>query len=132
MVRKTEMEAIKIVRTESTPEVNFDFSERTFSLQGMSFMEDVTSFYGPLYEKLSSFFQAASGEKIQFSFMLSYFNSSSTRAILQILQVLDEAGEENLITITWDCGGDEDIAEEAAELCEDLENVKFELTGLDD
>ncbi len=126
------MEAIKLARTDSTPEVNFDFIEMTFSLQGMSFMEDVTSFYGPLREKLSSFLQSTSDEEIQFSFVLSYFNSSSTRALLQLLQVLDEAGERNSVTVVWDCGGDEDIAEEAEELCEDLENAKFELTGLDD
>lgn len=122
------MDRIKIKATETSPEVDFDFQAHRFSLRGMSFMEDVNSFYETLIAGLDDYLAEVSGADIQFDFALAYFNSSSARVVFRLFQKLDAAAANgNSARIRWHAEDDEDIAEEGAELAEDLEHATFEL-----
>jgi hypothetical protein len=121
------LENIKIEASESTPAINFSFADNLFVMSGMSYMEDTGSFFGELMEKLRSYFDALENAEVKFIFDLAYFNSSSSRVIFNLFELLDETAEKgNKIVVEWHFD-DEDIGEEGEELAEDLEHVTFEL-----
>lgn len=121
------VENIRIQATDNSPEVDFDFEANAFALRGMSFMEDVSSFYSPLHDSLDAHFDGLVDASVRFEFALAYFNSSSARVILRMLMRLDELAEQNeAVHIVWHAE-DEDLAEEGEEMGEDLENATFEI-----
>ena len=127
------MENIKIEGMERSPEVDFNFAANTFLLKGESYPEDVTSFFGPVIGKLEEHLSSISGEKVQFTFELIYFNSSTAKVLMGLFEILDEAaGNGNDVLITWSHEEDDDNMEEMGEeFGEDLEHAKFELKAME-
>jgi len=120
------MENITIEASERTPGVLFDFSQNIFCLKGESYPEDVTAFYGSILEGLEAHLEAQNGATIQFTFDLIYFNSSTAKVVMGLFDLLDEAAEENDVTVTWNFEEDDDNMEEMGEeFGEDLEKAKF-------
>jgi hypothetical protein len=118
------MENIHLSGTDRAPEVNFDFTANVYSLGGMSYIEDVTTFFGPLTKSLFSHLGSLNGTEISFTFELIYFNSSTARVLLRIMDTLDEAAENNTVSITWCYQEDDDHMEEMGEeFGEDLEHA---------
>lgn len=127
------MENIKITATDNSPDVDFNFDSNVFSLRGMSFMENVHGFYEDLFAALDQHLAGLEGADVKFTFALEYFNSSSARTILHLMEKVDNAAANgNTARIIWDAGDDEDIAEEGEELAEDLEHAVFEVVTDDD
>ncbi len=121
------LEDLKIAAGDNTPAVEFLFNDNIFKLSGMSYMEDVRSFYDDMMEKLNTHFESLENGKVKFIFDLDYFNSSSSRVIFTLFERLDAVAEAgNTVAIEWHFD-DEDIGEEGEELAEDLENAEFQL-----
>lgn len=82
--------------TEFTPEISFDIEGRKFSFKGVSRPEDVFKFYHPAIDWLKEFDQQIQSHtdskylfsSLQIDFHLSYFNSSSSKMLLQSLKLL--------------------------------------------
>jgi hypothetical protein len=70
------------------PEVNFDYSTGICELTGESYMEETYKFYAPLVDWLNNYIQG--GKPITFNFRLTYFNTSTSRLILEILEILEK------------------------------------------
>ncbi len=123
------MDNIKIEGMERSPEIDFNFSANTFLLKGESYPEDVTAFFGPVIGAFEEHLNSISGEKVQFTFELVYFNSSTAKVLMGLFEILDEAAANgNDVHITWIHEEDDDNMEEmGAEFGEDLENATFEL-----
>lgn len=122
------MDTIQIEATERSPAIEFDFGGNRFLIKGESYPEDVTSFYGPILEKLETHLNELRGASIQFTFDLIYFNSSTAKVLMGLFETLDEAAEKNDVTIVWNYEEDDDNMEEMGEeFGEDLENAKFVL-----
>ena len=122
------MENFKIAATERSPEIDFNFDDKTFLIKGESYPEDVSTFFGPVLEKLESFLSEQQGATIDFVFELIYFNSSTAKVLMGLFETLDEAAENNAVTITWKYEeGDDNMEEMGEEFGEDLENAKFTL-----
>jgi hypothetical protein len=68
------------------PTVNFDAEIGVCELAGESFLEDTVEFYGPLIQWIKDFLKL--NKPITFNFKLTYFNTSSSRSILDILNLL--------------------------------------------
>ena len=95
------MEVIKIVGTDDTPTVILDVENEIFEISGRSLPEDVTAFYEPILDWLDQYAEAAGGKTV-FNFKLVYFNTASSKLILDILLKLEEmyeAGKD--IIIKW-------------------------------
>ncbi|SCA55323.1 conserved hypothetical protein [Candidatus Terasakiella magnetica] len=121
------MENIKLAGTENYPAVDFKFSENTFKLSGESFMEDVTCFYGELIGKLEEHLAEQKSSEIVFIFDLEYFNSSSSRVIFNLFELLDQTTtNDNKVIIEWHFD-DEDLGEEGEMLAEDIKHAEFKL-----
>ncbi len=119
---------LKIAGTEDTPDIFHDFDNKEFIISGRSLPEDVTTFYKPVFEWLAQF-AAQSSNSMTFKFKLEYFNTASSKIILDILLKLEEIISEGnkTIAIEWHyMSGDDDMAE-AGEEYKELVEIPFKL-----
>lgn len=123
------MEAINITATDRAPAVSFDFAKHHLKISGESYPEDVTDFYNPLFQALDSYLTELGDGSCRFDFELIYFNSSSAKAIMTLMDKLeDAAGKGASIDIHWFYDEEDDtMAELGEEFGEDLENASFHL-----
>ena len=71
-----------------TPTINFNSETGICAISGESYLENTVEFYETLYLWLKEFF--ISGKPIEFVFKLSYYNTSSNKAILQLMNLLKD------------------------------------------
>jgi hypothetical protein len=123
------MESLEIAATERSPAVSFDFGNHQLKISGESYPEDVSAFYHPVFEALDAYLAALGDGSCRFDFKLIYFNSSSAKAIMMLMEKLDEAaGNGASIEVHWHYDEEDDTMQELGEeLGEDLEHVTFHL-----
>lgn len=120
------METIKIQGTEDTPKVILDKDADLMEISGRSLPEDVTSFYEPVLTWLDEYAQNPNPKTI-FNFKLIYFNTASSKLLLDILMKLEEIHEAgNDVLIRWHFPEDDEDMEEAGEEYADIVDVPFE------
>jgi len=120
---------LNIVGTEDTPGINFDRQKNVFELVGRSLPEDVVSFYKPVMEWLGDL-QKEPIANLEFSFKLDYFNTASSKLILDILlEVNDIFNEGTPMKVKWYFLKMDRDLEEAGEEFSELVEIPFELIG---
>ncbi len=106
------------------PSVNFNAQNGMCEIAGESFLEDTVEFYKPLIKWLEEYTTAVK-KPIAFIIKLTYFNTSTSRSILDLLNVLkdyeDNGGE---VVINWH------YDENDIDMEEDIEDYMID-TGLD-
>lgn len=107
-----------IPQTASTPRVSLDPDGRTLLIAGESYPENSFTFYAPIIQWARE--TLASGEDFRLDVSISYMNSSSTKCMLDLLDLLQEAHEREIpVSITWRYDSDNprslDLAEEFRE-----------------
>jgi len=120
------MQVIKIKGTDDTPKVTLDADNGIFEISGRSLPEDVVAFYDPILEWLDEYSQSPNSKTV-FDFKLEYFNTASSKLILDILLKLEEmcdAGKE--ILVRWHYPDDDEDMQEAGEEYADIVEVPFE------
>lgn len=126
------MDKFELPATARTPAVSFDFSSHRLKLSGESYPEDVTAFYNPIFDALDGYLGDLSAGHCRFDFELIYFNSSSAKAIMMIMEKLDgaaTAGRQVEVHWLYD-PEDETMHELGEEFGEDLENATFHLEAM--
>ncbi|QDX30841.1 DUF1987 domain-containing protein [Dickeya poaceiphila] len=116
---------IHIAGTTSTPTVDFRFDTHQLSLSGESYPENAAAFYGPLIERVQHYLQTRLDLQTRLATMttpptrtdmhvsLPYFNSSSTKMLFSLFNILNQAAQKQLpIALHWYYDQDDDIAEE--------------------
>ena len=120
------MEVIKIVETDDTPSVTLDVANEIFEISGRSLPEDVAVFYEPILDWIDRYSEEATGKTI-FNFKLVYFNTASSKMILDILLKLEEMHEAGKdVLVRWHYPEDDEDMEEAGEEYSDIVDVPFE------
>ncbi len=120
------MEVIKIKGTDDTPDIILDKDNDIFEISGRSLPEDVTTFYEPILNWLDDYAEEANGKTV-FAFKLVYFNTASSKLILDILMKLEEMHENGKeILIKWYFPEDDEDMEEAGEEYADIVDIPFE------
>lgn len=120
------METINIEATDETPMIILDAANSKFEMSGRSLPEDVITFYNPILEWLDGYASSPNPET-KFTFKMEYFNTASSKMILDILLKLEEIQEENEgVTILWYYNEDDEDMEEAGEEYADIVEVPFE------
>ena len=120
------MEALKIKATVHTPSINFNPQQNSFLIAGRSSPEDASSFYTPVLNWIIDYLKTPN-EKTIFEYKLAYYNTSSSKLILNILTVLEEAFFEELdIQIKWYYPKDDEDIQEAGEEYADIIEIPFE------
>jgi hypothetical protein len=91
-----------------TPEIHFDPENNIFHIKGRSLPEDANVFYEPYKKWLKNYF-SGKVPTCKFTLQIDYFNSASSRMILEIMYVLkDSIDEGNIIEIIWRYEEDDD------------------------
>jgi len=121
------MNIIKIEGQEDTPKIVFDPSNDIFEISGRSLPEDAAMFYEPIIEWLQNYSQTPN-DHTELHIKLNYFNTASSKLLLDILMILEEMVEEGKsCTIKWFYDEDDEDMEEAGEEYSELIEVPFEL-----
>ncbi|MBO7142759.1 MAG: DUF1987 domain-containing protein [Bacteroidales bacterium] len=120
------MRVIKIQGSDDTPKVILDADNNTFEISGRSLPEDVVAFYDPILEWLDEYAQNPL-DKTVFNFKLEYFNTASSKLLLDVLLKLEDmydAGHD--VLVKWHYPDDDEDMEEAGEEYADIVEVPFE------
>jgi len=121
------MNPIIISATEDTPGIRLDATNDIFELSGRSLPEDVVKFYKPILDWLEEYAQSPN-ENTVFNFKLSYFNTASSKIILDILMKLEGMHDNGRnISIKWHYPSDDEDMMEAGEEYADIVGVPIEM-----
>ncbi len=123
------MENLIIEGTKHTPSINFNLNENSLTIKGESYPENTSEFYSPVFAWIRDYLGQLEDKTATFNFELIYFNSSSSKILLDFFDMLDEEAENNKkIVVNWFYEeDDEDNQEYGEEFQEDMENVTFNL-----
>ncbi len=104
------MEPIYIDGTNRTPFVSLDPSGK-FKIRGRSIHENPSKFFDPIIDWVTAYLEEPR-ETTVFDIELEYFNSGSSRYILDILRLLMEDNFNKKLIINWYYeDGDDDLLE---------------------
>ncbi|NBC83030.1 MAG: DUF1987 domain-containing protein [Bacteroidetes bacterium] len=121
------METIKIKQGEDTPGIILDPGKEHFEIYGRSLPEDVGTFFGPILNWLDEYAESPNANTTM-DFRLSYFNTASSKSILDILMKLEELGENgNDVTINWYYDEDDEDMLEAGEEYSEIVDIPFSI-----
>ena len=116
------MEIINLEGTEDTPKILLDKTNGIFEISGRSLPEDSAEFYQPIIDWLDQY-AGASNESSTFVFKLEYFNTASSKLILDVLSKLEDIQGAKVM---WYFHEDDEDMEEAGEEFSELVEVPFE------
>ena len=120
------MQAIKIKGSDDTPNVILDKENGIFEISGRSLPEDVAAFYEPILDWLEEYAEDPL-EKTIFNFKLEYFNTASSKLLLDVLLKLEDMFDDGKdILVRWHFPDDDEDMEEAGEEYADIVEVPFE------
>lgn len=123
------MENLIIQRTEATPEIRFDYATGILEVRGESYPENTAEFYAPVFTWLRNFLASGNELAATVNMEIIYFNSSSSKALMNFFDLLDEAvaaGRKIAVNWIYDAGN-ESALEYGEEFKEDLESLEFNL-----
>ena len=121
------MEAINIQPTDETPGITLDKTSQQLRMWGNSLPEDVTVFFEPVLQWLEHY-KSAPNQATVFDFNMTYFNTASSKIILDILTELEDlsmSGQE--VLVKWSFREDDEEMEEAGEEYSEIVEVPFKL-----
>lgn len=90
------MKDLIIKETEKTPSVALS-TNGVLKIEGRSIPEDAASFFRPLLEWTKDF----TAEEIRVDIKLEYFNTSSSKFILEMLRLLENNTNNKEILVNW-------------------------------
>jgi hypothetical protein len=123
------METLKIDRTEDSPQVIFDKEKGLFEISGKSLPEDVSTFYEPILSWLEEYSKNPAS-KTTFNFRLTYFNTASSKVILDILTMFEKMiGEGYELLVRWFYSKEDEDMLEAGEEYAEMVEVPFEMVS---
>ena len=124
------MDNWKIEATKYTPLVNFDAASNTLELTGESYPENLTTLADPLFSWLEDYLAQLEEQTFTVNIELTYFNSSSSKMLLDLFDQLEEEVADNgkTIIVNWIYDTENEVAEEyGEEFQEDVEKLTFNL-----
>jgi len=120
------MEKILFNGTDDTPSVVLDKDGNQFVFSGKSMPEDVNAFYGPIIKWIEEY-SATPNQTTELDFKLSYFNTASSKILLDIMLKLEDIKNNgNQVVVKWQYPADDDDMLEAGKEYADLIDVPFD------
>jgi hypothetical protein len=120
------MDVINIKGTDDTPNVILDKANGQFEISGRSLPEDVNMFYEPILDWIDQYAEDPN-DHTEFCFKLEYFNTASSKVILDILLKLEEiVGSGKEVVVKWHYHEDEEDMLEAGEEYADIVEIPFD------
>ena len=116
------MQILNLEGTEDTPKIILDKGNGIFEISGRSLPEDSAEFYQPVLDWLDEYKENAN-PSTEFMFKLEYFNTASSKLILDVLSNLEDIKGMNIV---WYYHEDDEDMQEAGEEFSELVELPFE------
>jgi len=119
------MEPLIINKTDDTPAIHLDKVAGKFEFTGKSLPEDVATFYAPVFSWISDYSDNALPES-NFIFKMTYFNTASSKIILDILMRLEDMHNDGKkVSVEWHYEEDDEDMQEAGEEYSEIVEIPF-------
>jgi hypothetical protein len=126
------MDPIKIEGTPKTPTVEFDAVSGKIEIKGRSIPENSIEFYKPLVDWLDQYAENPS-VKTEVNIQLEYFNTSSSKCILDVFKKLEVVHKANKdVIINWYYEEDDEDMLEAGEDYQSILKIPFKMVEIED
>lgn len=125
------METLRIEQTDDSPQVILDQEDNQFEISGKSLPEDVVDFYQPVLDWLNAYRKQPLAKTV-FNLKMIYFNTASSKLIMDIMLIFEEMVEEGHdVVIRWHSLRSDEDMQEAGKEFEEMIDVPFEHTVYD-
>lgn len=118
-------EPINIMGTIKTPKIILDVEKELFEFSGKSVPEDAAKFYEPVLAWIDAYVQDQPLQKSVVTFRMGYFNTTTSKIILGIVQKLAKIKKE--VVIKWYYAEEDEEMQEYGEVLEEITRLKFEM-----
>ena len=127
MGEKETMERLVIEATRSTPRILFDPNANLLQIKGESYPENAAKFYAPVFSWIEKYLSLQNHERITVDVELLYFNSSSSKALMNFFEMLESAvSSGHQVLVNWRYNEENELALECGEeLKEDAPSLTF-------
>lgn len=126
------MESINIEGTPKTPTVKFDSLSGVLVIRGRSIPENSIDFYKPLIDWLDAY-PADNGEGLTLNMELEYFNTSSSKCILDVFKKLENISKQGkTVSVKWHYEEDDEDMLEAGEDYDAIIDIAFEMVKVEE
>lgn len=126
------MEKLTIEGTPKTPTIKFDPETGKLLIQGRSIPENSIEFYKPLVDLLEDY-AASPKELTNVDIVLEYFNTSSSKCILDVFKKLEKIkAEGNEVKVNWHYEEDDEDMLEAGEDYQAIINIPFKMIEIEE
>ena len=120
------METLRIEATDDSPQVLLDQEDKQFEISGKSLPEDVVDFYQPVMDWLKEY-RKKPNARTEFNLKMIYFNTASSKLIMDILMIFEELVEEgHEVVIRWHSMQSDEDMQEAGKEYEEMLDIPFE------
>jgi hypothetical protein len=126
------MTSINIEGSPKTPTVNFNNESGVLSIKGRSIPENSIEFYKPLIDWIDNY-SAKPLDKTTVNIQLEYFNTSSSKCILDVfkkLENINKVGKD--IIVNWYYESDDEDMLEAGEDYQAIIDLPFKMIDIED
>ena len=123
------MNNLVIVKTGNSPAVQADWATGLLAMQGDSYPENSFEFFQPLIDWVEAYLSRSPAQPLQLELELAYLNTSSIRALMDILDLLETAWtrDQTQVGVRWSYdSANERVGDLAREFAEDW-NFPFEV-----
>jgi len=125
------MDPIKIEGTPKTPTINFSAETGVLEIKGRSIPENAVEFYKPMVDWIGAYGDQAK-PATQVNVQLEYFNTSSSKCILDVFKKLESINSKTSITINWHYEEDDEDMLEAGEDYQAIINIPFKMIEMEE
>ncbi len=124
------MEPLIITGTDEIPTVILDKEKNLFEISGQSIPEEAISFYSPIIDWIEEYSQNPNPKTV-LNLHLEYCNSSSSKAIVDILEILEEMNQKGKqVEVIWYYSEDDDDMLDMGKEFQEIINVPFTFVAL--
>lgn len=116
------MEILHLEGTEDTPRIVLDKKNGVMEISGRSLPEDSTEFFKPVLDWIEEYAKAPN-PATDFVFKLEYFNTASSKLILDVLYALEDIKG---VKVHWYFNEEDEDMEEAGQEFSELVEIPFE------
>ena len=116
------MEILDLEGTEDTPKIILDKKKGVMEISGRSLPEDSTEFYKPVLDWIEHYAKDPN-PSTDFVFKLEYFNTASSKLILDVLYALEDIKG---LKVHWYFHEEDEDMEEAGQEFSELVEIPFE------
>lgn len=115
-----------------TPTINFDATTGVLEVKGRSIPENSVEFYKPLNDWVEEYSKSPQAETT-FDVKLEYFNTSSSKCILDLFKLLESLnGNGTKVIVNWYFEEDDEDMEEAGEDYQAIISLPFKMIEVEE